>query len=68
MWGFATAAVVFATLLMVASLVVATLSSEALRPIRMTGPAVRRGSGYVLLIVGVWFAGLAILPSPVLGS
>ena len=67
-WAFTTTAVVFATLLITASVVVSTVSVEALRPVRMTGPAVKRWSGYVLLALGVWFILLAVLPSPILGS
>jgi hypothetical protein len=66
--AFATAALVFATLLFAAAVVVSSVSSDALRPIRMTGTAVRRWSGYVLMGVGAWFIVLAIVPSPILGS
>lgn len=67
-WAFATTAVVFATLLITASVVVSTVSVETLRPVRMTGHAVKRWSGYVLIALGVWFVLLAILPGPILGS
>lgn len=66
--GFAVAAVVFIALLVSASVVVSSVSSEALRPVRMTGHAVRRWSGFVLIAVGVWFIVLAFLPSPILGG
>ena len=68
LWAFAAAAVVFAALLITAAVVVSTVSSEALRPMRLAGPAVRRWGGYVLLIVGGWFVVLAVLPGPILGS
>ena len=55
-------------LLITASVVVSTTSTETLRPIRITGPAVKRWSGYMLIAVGAWFILLAILPSPLLGS
>ncbi len=67
-WAFTTTTLVFSALLVTASVVVATISSEALQPVRMTGPAVKRWSGYVLLALGVWFVLLAVLPSPILGS
>jgi hypothetical protein len=66
--GFATAAVVFVALLVAASVAVSLVSSEAMRPVRMTGHAVRRWSGYVMIAVGIWFIVLAFLPSPILGS
>jgi len=68
MLGFAVAAVVFFALIVTASLLVSALSREALRPVRMTGHAVRRWSGYLLITVGMWFIVLAVLPSPILGS
>lgn len=58
---------VFAILLLAASVVVSTASVEALRPVRMTGHAVKRWSGFVLMAVGAWFVLLAVLPSPILG-
>ncbi len=66
--AFATAAVVLVVLLVAASLVVSSVSTEAMRPVRMTGPAVRRWSGFVLLGVGAWFVLLAVLSKPVPGS
>lgn len=66
-WAFATVAVVFAVLLMTASVAVAAATAESLRPIRMTGSTVKRWSGFVLLAVGAWFIVLAALPSPILG-
>ena len=68
MSAFATAALVFVALLLAASLVVSSVTAEVLRPMRMTGPAVRRWSGFVLVAVGIWFAVLAAVPSPILGS
>jgi hypothetical protein len=59
---------VFVVLLVIGSVVVASLQSETLRPVRMTGPTVKRWSGYVLVAVGVWFVVLAMLPDPILGS
>ncbi len=64
--AFAIAAVVFVALLVAASVAVSTISREALRPLRMTGPAVRRASGYLLIVVGIWFIVLAFLPNPIL--
>lgn len=68
LWAFATTAIIFALLLVTASVVVSTATVEALRPVRMTGPAVKRWGGYVLLAVGVWFMFLAVIPGPILGS
>jgi hypothetical protein len=59
---------VFAILLVTASVVVSIASAEALRPVRMTGSAVKQWSGYMLLAVGAWFVLLAIVPNPILGS
>jgi len=67
-WAFITVSVVFAGLLVAASLSVASITAETLRPIRMTGPTVRRWSGFILLIVGAWFVVLAALRTPILGS
>ena len=64
--GFAVAAVVFVSLLVTASVLVSTVSRESLRPVRMTGHAVRRWSGFVLIAVGIWFVVLALLPGPIL--
>ncbi|HEX6301234.1 MAG TPA: hypothetical protein VF148_12275 [Acidimicrobiia bacterium] len=58
----------FSLLLVAGSLVVSSVQAEALRPVRMTGPAVRRWGGWVLVAVGVWFLVLAVLPRPLLGS
>jgi hypothetical protein len=66
--AFATAAFVLVALLVTASVVVSLASSDTLRPIRLTGGAVRRWSGFVLIVVGAWFLLLAVLPSPILGS
>ena len=68
MWAFTTTIAVFAVLLVSASVVATTVSREALQSIRMTGPAVKRWSGYVLLAVGAWFILLAVLSDPILGS
>ena len=67
-WAFATVAMVFAALLIAASVTVATATTEVLRPIRMSGSTVKRWSGFVLLFVGAWFIVLATLPSPILGG
>jgi hypothetical protein len=64
--AFATTAVVFVALLITAAVVVSAVSTEALKPVRMTGSAVRRWSGYVLIAVGAWFVVLAVVPSPIL--
>jgi hypothetical protein len=67
-WAFGTAAVVFAGLLVLASVGVAVVTRDALRPVRMVSPAVKRWSGFVLVAVGGWFVILAVLPSPVIGT
>jgi hypothetical protein len=59
---------VFAILLVTASVVVSIASTETLRPVRMTGSAVKKWSGYMLLAVGAWFVLLAVVPNPILGS
>jgi hypothetical protein len=55
-------------MLVTASIVVSTVKAETLQPARMTGPAVKRWSGYVLVGVGAWFILLAALPGPILAS
>ncbi|MDK1010729.1 MAG: hypothetical protein QGM48_06600 [Actinomycetota bacterium] len=45
---------------------VSLIGVETLRPIRVTGHAVKRWSGFVLLAVGAWFVMLALIPGPVL--
>ncbi len=59
---------VFGGLLVLASIGVAVATGDALRPVRMVSPAVKRWSGYVLMAVGAWFVLLASLPSPVIGT
>ena len=59
-----TAALVFVALLVAAAVTVTTVTSATLKPLRMTGPAVRRLGGIVLVVVGLWFVVLAVLPSP----
>ena len=66
--GFSVAAFFFVALLVTASVVVSSVSSDALRPVRMTGHVVQRWSGYVLIGVGIWFIVLAFLPTPILGA
>ena len=66
--AFATAAIVFVVLLIAGSVVVSSLTTDALRPVRMSGHVVKRWSGYVLMAVGSWFLLLAVLPNPILGS
>ena len=68
MWAFAAAALVFVVLLITGSVLVSSVQAEKLRPVRMTGPTVKRWSGYVLVAVGMWFMMLAALPDPILGS
>lgn len=60
--------IVFVALLITASVVVSIAAPGALQPLRMSGPAVKRWSGYVLVLVGVWFILLAALPGPIIGS
>ncbi len=67
LWAFATTAVVFLSLLLVASIGVTTLKSRFLSPVRMVGSSVKKSSGYVLMAVGVWFIVLAASPSPTFG-
>ncbi|MFQ5555170.1 MAG: hypothetical protein ACE5GC_07370 [Acidimicrobiia bacterium] len=59
---------IFVVLLMAASVTVSVASDAALRPVRMTGAAVKRWGGVVLVAVGGWFILLAGLPTPVLGA
>ena len=66
--AFGAAAFVFVVLLATASLSVASISASSLRPVRMTGPAVKRWSGFVLIAVGAWFVVIAFLPSPIIGA
>lgn len=66
LWAFATATIVFGLLLIAALSAVAVMTAAALRPIRMSGPAVKRWGGFVLIGVGTWFVVLAALPSPIL--
>ncbi|MEE8457983.1 MAG: hypothetical protein V3S28_08035 [Acidimicrobiia bacterium] len=66
MLAFATAAAVFVTLIVTASVAVSFMNADALRPVRTTGPTVKRWSGYVLIAVGFWFILLAAVSGPVL--
>ncbi len=66
MWAFATTVIVFGLLLVASSVGVAVMSADMLKPIRMSGPVVKRWSGFVLIAVGTWFLVLAVLPSPIL--
>lgn len=66
LWAFTTTIIVFAVLLVTASVVVSTVTVETSRTIRMTGPAVKCWSGYILLTVGAWFIFLALLSDPIL--
>lgn len=68
MLAFATAAAVFVTLIVTASVAVSFMNADALRPVRTTGPTVKRWSGYVLIAVGFWFILLAAASGPVLLS
>ncbi len=67
LWAFGTTAFVFLSLLVVASVGVTTLRSRFLEPIRMVGSSVKKSSGYVLMVVGVWFILLAASTSPTFG-
>ena len=66
--AFALAVLIFVTLLVTASIAVSSVSAATLKPMRMSGPAVRRFSGYILIMVGSWFVVLAFLPTPILGA
>ncbi len=66
--AFGITALVFASLLVTASVAVAVAGGDALRPVRMAGPAVKRWSGYILIAVGLWFLILAVLPGPILAA
>lgn len=55
-------------LLVIGSVVVSSVSTEVLRPVRMSGHVVKRWSGYVLMAVGSWFLLLAVVPNPILGG
>lgn len=56
----------FSVLLVAASIIVSVVSADLLRSIRMTGHAIKRWSGYLLIVVGIWFVALTILPEPIL--
>jgi len=58
---------VFGGLLVIASVGVAAVTGDRLRPVRMVGPTVKRWGGSVLIAVGAWFVLLAALPSPLIG-
>jgi hypothetical protein len=62
--AFALAAGVFVSLLVVSSLIVSTLGTVVLKPVRTSGPTVKRFSGFVLLGIGIWFVALALAPTP----
>lgn len=64
--AFATSAAIFVALIVSASVAVSFLTIEALKPVRTTGPAVKRWSGFVLMAVGLWFVILALVPGPIL--
>lgn len=66
MLAFTTAAAVFVTLIVTASVAVSFMNADALRPVRTTGPTVKRWSGYVLIAVGLWFILLAAVSGPIL--
>ena len=68
LWAFATTAVVFLSLLIVASVRVTTLTGRLLDPVRMVGSSVKKSSGYVLMAVGAWFIVLAASTSPTFGA
>lgn len=68
LWAFATTALVFLSLLVVALVGVTTLRSRFLQPIRMVGSSVKKSSGYVLMAVGAWFVVLAASTSPTFGG
>lgn len=63
--SFGLASVVMLGLLVIASVTVSSISSAALKPLKMSGSAVRTFSGYVLMAVGVWFLVLVFLDSPI---
>lgn len=66
MLAFTTAAAVFVTLIVTASVAVSFMNADALRPVRTTGPTVKRWSGYVLIAVGFWFILLTAVSGPIL--
>ncbi len=67
LWAFGTTALVFLSLLIVASVGVTTLRGRFLEPVRMVGSSVKKSSGYVLMAVGAWFIVLAASTSPTFG-
>jgi hypothetical protein len=67
LWAFGTTALVFLSLLFVASVGVTTLRGRFLEPVRMVGSSVKKSSGYVLMAVGAWFIVLAASTSPTFG-
>lgn len=52
----------FIALLVTAALIVPRVAIEAIRPLRMVGPAVKHWSGWVLVVVGGWFLLIAVTP------
>lgn len=62
------AAGIFLSLLLAAAVTVTIARDTAIGPVRMIGPAVRRWSGYVLVVVGAWFLVTVGLPTPILGG
>lgn len=64
--AYVVAAIVMLLLLVTASALVSFASGESLRAIRMSGSAVKRWSGWVLVVVGLWFVALAAASSPAL--
>lgn len=53
---------VFAALLVVAAVAVPRLAADAIQPLRMAGPAVKRWSGWVMVVVGGWFFFISVAP------
>lgn len=62
--AFAVAGGVFATALATVTVAIGRVGAGSLKELRLSGPAVRRWSGYVLVMIALWFAVLAVLPRP----
>jgi hydrogenase/urease accessory protein HupE len=63
--AFGLAAAIFVTLLISASVLISSAGTAVLKPVRTSGPTVKRFSGFVLVAVGIWFVFLAFVPSPI---
>jgi cytochrome c biogenesis protein CcdA len=58
--AFTIAATTLVLTLAIASLALASISDRQLAEVRTQGPYVKRIGGFILIVVGAWFAYLAI--------